>query len=164
MIEVKPTGDVERGVCEVLTDKCVSHREDTYSITFVEVSPKKYVQVCGICLDEQIRKGEWYVKGARAKPEVSVTPEYKLLIQTLKEQRDKVPKDLQGKYSDDFASWSSIFIDTFEDFLCKEVNSEDELKSIMTSINVVSKLYLVFLNEKNHPDNFFTWLRERDKE
>ena len=64
MINIEPTGVVFTGVCDIQTEKCTART--TAPLTAVWSPPgRTQVNVCGACLQEMVRYGEWYVKGAR---------------------------------------------------------------------------------------------------
>ena len=70
-MKIEPTGVVMMGVCQVQTDKCTARVPAP--ITAVWIPPgRRQMDVCGPCLEEQIRKGEWEVEGARLEPAHSV--------------------------------------------------------------------------------------------
>lgn len=66
-MKVEPTGVVMMGVCQVQTDKCTGRTPAP--ITAVWIPPgRRQMDVCRACLEEQMRKGEWEVEGARLEP------------------------------------------------------------------------------------------------
>ncbi|MEW6129331.1 MAG: hypothetical protein AB1757_19985 [Acidobacteriota bacterium] len=81
-MKVEPSGVIFNGVCEVQTDKCVAR--ETAPITAVWTFPGRLqVNVCGACIEEQARTGEWKIQGARVLPRVDVaaySPDKKLKL------------------------------------------------------------------------------------
>jgi len=70
--EVEPTGVVMTGECSIKTEVCIAKKHGP--ITAVWAPPGRIqVNVCGACLDEKIRRGEWEVEGARARPRPGTT-------------------------------------------------------------------------------------------
>jgi hypothetical protein len=64
MITIEPTSVVFTGVCDIQSEKCTART--TAPVTAIWSPPgRTQVNVCGACLNEMIRRGEWYVKGAR---------------------------------------------------------------------------------------------------
>lgn len=65
-MQVMPTGIIFYGICNVRTSKCVAG--SGAPVTAVWTPPGRIqVNVCKPCLDENIRQGEWIVKGARVR-------------------------------------------------------------------------------------------------
>lgn len=72
MINIEPTGVLFKGVCDIQTEKCTAR---TIAPLTAVWSPPGRVQmnICGACLEEMVRRGEWQVKGARVRrPEAAV--------------------------------------------------------------------------------------------
>ena len=69
MHKVEPSGVVLHGVCDIQTDRCTA--KATGAITAVWGSPgRTQINVCRACLEEQMRRGEWKVEGARVRQPV----------------------------------------------------------------------------------------------
>jgi len=65
-MKVDPSGVVMMGVCQVQTAKC--RGREFSPITAVWSPPgRTQLNVCGSCLEEKIRIGEWVVDGARVR-------------------------------------------------------------------------------------------------
>jgi hypothetical protein len=63
-MKVEPSGVIFSGVCQIQTEKCVA--KEPKPITAVWVPPgRTQIDICGACLDENIRLGEWKIEGAR---------------------------------------------------------------------------------------------------
>ncbi len=65
MMRIEPSGVVLIDECEIRTSKCQALTPKP--ITAVWSSPgRRQINVCGACLNEKIRIGEWDVEGAKA--------------------------------------------------------------------------------------------------
>jgi hypothetical protein len=63
-MKVEPSGAVMTGTCAVQTNRCVALQPAP--ITAVWTVPEKaQINVCGACLDEQVKTGAWVIEGAR---------------------------------------------------------------------------------------------------
>ncbi|HWX40793.1 MAG TPA: hypothetical protein VN345_06545 [Blastocatellia bacterium] len=70
-MKIEPSGVVFVGVCDVQTEKCIARVASP--ITAVWTSPARVqVNVCRPCLEEQVRAGEWEIRGAKIKSRVDV--------------------------------------------------------------------------------------------
>ena len=66
-MKVEPSGVVMFGTCSVQTKRCVA--TEPAPITAVWTVPAAVqIDVCGACLDEQLRTGAWTIEGARPAP------------------------------------------------------------------------------------------------
>jgi hypothetical protein len=71
-MKVETSGEILSTICEVQTDVCVARTPAP--VTAVWTTPdRRHVQVCGACLEEMVRNGEWEVPGARIPPRHDVT-------------------------------------------------------------------------------------------
>ncbi len=69
-MKVEPSGVVMFGSCSVQTDKCVAR--EPAPITAVWSQPgRQQIDVCGACLEEQMRTDAWTVEGARVRQQPS---------------------------------------------------------------------------------------------
>jgi hypothetical protein len=69
MHKVEPSGVVLQGVCDIQTDRCTAKAGG--SITAVWGPPgRTQINVCRVCLEEKMRRGEWEVAGARLRQPV----------------------------------------------------------------------------------------------
>jgi hypothetical protein len=79
---VEPSGVILVDTCSIQTEKCVA--KTPAPITAVWTLPGRVqVNVCRPCLEEQIRSGEWEVRGARVEKRADVavySPDNKLLL------------------------------------------------------------------------------------
>jgi hypothetical protein len=63
-MKVEPSGVIFSSICQIQTAKCVA--KEPKPITAVWVPPgRTQINICGACLDEKIRQGEWKIEGAR---------------------------------------------------------------------------------------------------
>jgi hypothetical protein len=66
---VEPSGVVFSGVCAVQTERCVAR--EWGALTAVWGPPgETQINVCGACLDELVRRGDWQIEGARPRQRV----------------------------------------------------------------------------------------------
>lgn len=66
MAKVEPSGVVFVDVCSVQTAKCTAI--DGGPVTAVWGPPgQTQINVCGACIDEMMRAGEWEIEGARVR-------------------------------------------------------------------------------------------------
>ena len=66
-MKVEPSGVVMTGECSIKTSACTSKSRGP--ITAVWGPPgRTQINVCGACLEEKMRAGEWEVEGARVRP------------------------------------------------------------------------------------------------
>jgi hypothetical protein len=81
-MRIEPSGVVFVGICSIQTDRCVAR--EPAPITAVWTSPARVqVNVCRPCLEEQVRAGEWEIRGARVKSRADVavySPDKKLRL------------------------------------------------------------------------------------
>jgi hypothetical protein len=64
---IEPSGVIFTGICEVQTERCVARQPAPVSAIWT--SPQRLqVDVCGACLPEMVRNGEWEIPGARVSP------------------------------------------------------------------------------------------------
>jgi hypothetical protein len=79
-MRIEPSGVVFVAICDVQTEKCIAR--EAAPITAVWTSPARVqVNVCRPCLEEQVRAGEWEIRGARVKSRADVavySPDKKL--------------------------------------------------------------------------------------
>jgi hypothetical protein len=68
-MKVEPSGVVMFGECSIQTDSCVA-REAAPITAIWTVPGRQQVDVCGACLEEQMRTGAWAVGGARVRAQV----------------------------------------------------------------------------------------------
>ena len=69
MMNVEPSGVVFSGVCDIQTDRCTAR--EWGALTAVWGPPgQTQINVCGACLDEKVRTGEWQIEGARIRQRV----------------------------------------------------------------------------------------------
>jgi hypothetical protein len=63
MARVEPSGVIFRGSCDVQTERCISR--EWGALTAVWGPPgQTQIDVCGACLEEKLRTGEWEIEGA----------------------------------------------------------------------------------------------------
>ena len=63
-MKIEPSGVVMTGECEIRTPYCTALRPAP--ITAVWGDPgRRQIDVCGACLEEMVRRGEWEVRGAK---------------------------------------------------------------------------------------------------
>ncbi len=61
-MRIEPSGVIFTGTCSVQTDRCRARQSG--AVTAVWASPGRLqIDVCGACLDEQVRIGEWQTNG-----------------------------------------------------------------------------------------------------
>lgn len=81
-MKIEPSGVILKDVCDIQTDRCVARQPAP--ITAVWTSPGRWqINVCSPCLEEQVRRGEWEIQGARIvrRADVAVyAPGRKLLL------------------------------------------------------------------------------------
>ncbi len=66
MKKIEPSGVILTGVCSVQTDRCTA--KEGGALTAVWGPPgRTQINVCGSCLEEKMRIGEWKVQGARVR-------------------------------------------------------------------------------------------------
>lgn len=66
-MKVEPSGVVFSGVCHIQTKRCMA--KEWGALTAVWGPPgQTQINVCGACLDEKFRNGEWQIPGARVLP------------------------------------------------------------------------------------------------
>jgi hypothetical protein len=64
---IETSGEILIGTCEIQTELCVAR--SSAPVTFVWIPPGRgQVRVCGTCLEEMVRNGEWEIPGARVNP------------------------------------------------------------------------------------------------
>jgi hypothetical protein len=64
-IEVEPSGVIFVAACQVQTAVCTAREPSP--VTAVWAPPgRTQINVCGACLEEMLRAGEWEIEGARA--------------------------------------------------------------------------------------------------
>lgn len=65
-MKVDPSGVVMWGCCTINTEKCLAHPPEGGAITAVWGIPGRVqIDVCGACLAEMRRRGDWEIEGAR---------------------------------------------------------------------------------------------------
>src|SRR5215813_2111536 len=70
-MKVEPTGVVFDGVCSIQSEKCTA--TNRAAITAVFGDPTRIqINTCGACLEEQVRAGEWEIRGARVRQRADV--------------------------------------------------------------------------------------------
>jgi hypothetical protein len=62
-MNVETSGVVMFGVCDIQTGRCLA--KEGAPITAVWSPSRKQINVCGACLDEQLKTGTWKIEGAR---------------------------------------------------------------------------------------------------
>lgn len=62
-MKIEPSGVFFTGVCQIQTPVCRARQPA--ALTAVWGTPRVQIDVCGACLDEMIRRGEWQKPGAR---------------------------------------------------------------------------------------------------
>lgn len=68
-MKVEPSGVVFSGSCGVQTVRCMT--AEWGALTAVWGPPgQTQINVCGACLDEKVRAGEWMIEGARLRERV----------------------------------------------------------------------------------------------
>ena len=66
-MRIEPSGVVMWGCCTISTEKCMAKAPDGGAITAVWGIPgRRQIDVCGACLAEMRRCGEWEIEGAGA--------------------------------------------------------------------------------------------------
>jgi hypothetical protein len=64
MTRVEPTGVFFSGSCWIQTERCTAR--EWGALTAVWGPPgETQINVCGACLEEKVRAGEWEIRGAR---------------------------------------------------------------------------------------------------
>jgi hypothetical protein len=64
---VEPTGVVFTGTCDVQTERCAAREHGPISAIWT-IPQREQVNVCGACLPEMVRNGEWEIPGSRIPP------------------------------------------------------------------------------------------------
>lgn len=91
-MRIEPTGIVLVDTCSVQTEKCVAR--EAAPITAVWTMPGRVqVNVCRPCLEEQVRSGEWEIRGARIERRADVAvysrdKKLQLVVEVQKKPRD----------------------------------------------------------------------------
>lgn len=68
-MKVEPSGVIFSGSCAVQTKRCISRERG--ALTAVWGPPgETQIDVCGACLEEKVRAGEWQIEGARLRQPV----------------------------------------------------------------------------------------------
>lgn len=66
---IEPSGVIFTGVCSVQTERCTAI--EVAPVTAVWGPPgRTQINVCGACLEEMMRRGEWEVEGARVRQQI----------------------------------------------------------------------------------------------
>lgn len=98
-MKIESSGVIFTGVCSIQTEKCVAKQPSP--ITAVWTSPgRMQIDVCRICLEEQIRAGEWEIQGARVTKRADIavySPDKKL--QLVVEVKKKPNQELDSEWA-----------------------------------------------------------------
>src|SRR2546423_12049076 len=70
--KIEPSGVILRDICEVKTDKCVARNEPGPITAVWSLPGRTQINVCGPCIDEMVRRGEWEIEGARIKQRADI--------------------------------------------------------------------------------------------
>jgi hypothetical protein len=63
-MKVEPSGVIFSGVCQIQTSICAA--KEPKPITALWVPPgRTQIDICGACLDEKLRLGEWKIEGSK---------------------------------------------------------------------------------------------------
>lgn len=65
-MKVEPTAVVFVAICSVQTPDCTATAPGP--VTAVWGTPRVQIDVCGACIEEMFRRGEWQIEGARLQP------------------------------------------------------------------------------------------------
>ena len=96
-MRVEPTGIVLVDICTIQTEKCVAREQAP--ITAVWTLPGRVqVNVCRPCLEEQVRLGEWEIRGAKIESRADVavySPDNKLQLVVEVKKRPRAQANLK---------------------------------------------------------------------
>jgi hypothetical protein len=180
-MKVEPSGVIFSGVCQIRT--CAAKQPKP--ITAVWVPPgRTQVDICGACLDEKIRLGEWKIEGARVagmkiRPEnVAVyAPDAKLQIVVKIKKRLGTSVEWVSRMYQDMRTYallpnSPYFLFAFPDFFyiwknyalsMSESNTPDytiETKEVLKSYLDLSMVSLKDVNEYTLELLVTSWLED----
>ena len=64
MLNIKTTGEILEGICDIKLENCKAKESGIVTIVHSTDEDNKQILVCKSCLHKMIRKDFWYVRGA----------------------------------------------------------------------------------------------------